>query len=325
MLGKKIVTISGGTGGFMVNRGLLKYPVAPTAICTVFDSGGSTGVLRDEFGSLPQGDIRKCMLALASDSDDTLRELFNHRFAKNNSSLSDHNLGNLLLLAAEQHWGPIEGTRRVSRVLGVRGEVLPISTDKAHIYAELSDGSTMCGEKFIDTRSIEDNRTIRRVWLEPAATITREASEAIVAADLIVIGPGDLYTSIIPNLLVGGIQEAIAQSKAKLVYVANTMTKWSETRGFDVADFVDTLLAYGVGRDSFDTVVVSAIAPPQALLERYAKKEKSFPVVYTPTVKARLEGRVSEFVEGDFLSQAGVEQGLIRHDSDKLAYELVRL
>ena len=325
MLGKKIVTIGGGTGGFTVNRGLHGYPVHPTAICTVFDSGGSTGKLRDEFGSLPQGDIRRCLLALADDSNDTLRALFNHRFANNGSPLSDHSLGNLLLLAAEQNWGPVEGIRRVSEVLGVRGEVLPISINNANVCAELSDGSQVCGEGIIDTRSIDDERTIKRVWLGPAAFITREAADAIIAADLIVFGPGDVYTSIVPNLLVSGIQDAIKRSKAKVVYVANIMTKWSETRRFTVADFVETLLSYGVGRDAFDAVIINTTSPPETLVARYAQEEKSFLVEYSAKIEEQLRGKVREHICGDFLNQAGVEQGLIRHDSYKLAYTLVQL
>ncbi len=325
MLGKRIVTIGGGTGGFTVNRGLHGYPVHPTAICTVFDSGGSTGVLRDEFGSLPQGDIRKCLLALADDANDTLRTVFNHRFAKNGSSLSDHSLGNLLLLAAEQNWGPIEGIRRVSKLLGVQGDVLPVSINSANICAELSDGSTVCGEGIIDTRSIEDERTIRRIWLEPAAFITREAVDAIIAADVVVLGPGDLYTSIIPNLLVSGIQEAIRRSNAKLVYVANIMTKWSETRGYTAADLVETLLAYDVGRDGFDVVIVNTASPSAELLARYAEKDKSFPVDFSPAIESRLSGKVGKIVRGNFLNRAGVEQGLIRHDSHTLAYQIVQI
>ena len=325
MLGKKIVTIGGGTGGFTVNRGLHGYPVHATAICTVFDSGGSTGVLRDEFGSLPQGDIRRCLLALSDDANDTLRVMFNHRFAKNGSSLSDHNLGNLLLLAAEQHWGPVEGIRRVSKVLGVQGDVLPVSINRANVCAELSDGSTVCGEGIIDTRSIDDPRTIRRVWLSPAAFITREAADAIIEADVIVLGPGDLYTSVIPNLLVSGIQDAMKRSNARLVYVANSMTKWSETRGFDVAQFVETLLAYGVGRETFDAVLINTTLPSSTLLTTYALQEKSYPVDFSPDVEMKLRGKVKKFIQGDFLNQAGVEQGLIRHDSHKLAYELVQI
>src|SRR6266404_5748431 len=149
----RIVTIGGGTGGFAVNSGLKLYPVHPTAICTVFDSGGSTGVLKDEFGALPQGDIRRCLLALANDDQHLLRELFNHRFPSGNgtSSISKHSLGNLILLGAEQLWGPIEGTKIVGKLLNVHGTVLPISIDAAHLRARLCDGSTLESESTIDT------------------------------------------------------------------------------------------------------------------------------------------------------------------------------
>jgi uncharacterized cofD-like protein len=259
LIGRRIVTIGGGTGGFTVNRGLHGYPVSPTAICTVFDSGGSSGILRDEFGSLPPGDLRRCLLALADDQEDTLREMFQYRFTNGSapSSLSDHSLGNLLLLAAEKIWGPIEGIRRIGRVLGIQGQVLPISTDSAHLYAQLSDGLHIKGESNIDLRPLDDGRLVQRIWLEPRAYICREAANAIVNADVIVLGPGDLYSSIIPNLLVEGVADAIKRSRARLVYVSNLMTKWSETRDFTLVDFIKTIHSYNIGREKFDTVLVN--------------------------------------------------------------------
>ena len=206
----------------------------------------------------------------------------------------------------------------------MQGEVLPISINSAHVCAELSDGEVVCGEGFIDTRSVEDARTVGRVWLEPQAFITREAAEAIIAADVIVLGPGDLYTSIVPNLLVSGIQKAIAESKARLVYVCNIMTKSSETRDFTVADFVDTLLAYGVGREQFDSVIVNTVLPPNDVLATYAAIDRSFPVDFSAPVRERVAEKTKRIVYGDFFNEAGLEQGLIRHDSHKLAYQLIQ-
>ena len=327
IVGKKIVTIGGGTGGFTVNRGLHAYPVLPAAICTVFDSGGSSGMLRDEFGSLPQGDIRRCLIALADDKDDTLREMFQFRFTNGHTptALSDHSLGNLLLLAAEKTWGPIEGIRRVSRMLGLHGQVLPISIDNAHLCAELSDGSTIVGETNIDLRPLEDVRLVKKVWLNPNAVICREAAEAITDADIIVLGPGDLYTSIIPNLLVDGTAQAITQSKAKLVYVANLMTKWSETRDFTLPDFLKTLTAYGIGREKFDAVLVNTAPIPVELPPLYAQKDRSSPVVFSPEMDSRLHVYTKEIVTDNFLSKTGLEQKLIRHDSGKLAKRIIEL
>jgi len=327
VVGKKIVTIGGGTGGFTVNRGLRNYPVVPTAICTVFDSGGSSGILRDEFGSLPPGDIRRCLLALADDREDTLREMFQYRFTNGHAptALADHSLGNLLLLASEKIWGPIEGIRRLSRVLGLEGAVLPISTDSAHLCAELSDGSTIVGETTIDLRPLEDERLVKKVWLEPNAVICRDAAKAIMEADVIVLGPGDLYTSIIPNLLVSGTADAIAQSKARLVYVANLMTKWSETRDFTLEDFLKTLLSYGIGRERFDAVLINQNGIPAELLPLYAQKDKSSPVLFTKEMEANLHVYTKDIVVDNFLSKTGLEQKLIRHDSGKLAKRIIEL
>ncbi len=319
------MTIGGGSGGFIVNRGLNRYPGRPTAICTVFDSGGSTGKLRDEFGSLPQGDIRRCILALANDEYDTLREIFSHRFQGNGSGLSEHNVGNVLLLAAEQLWGPIEGIRRISRLLDAHGEVLPISIDHATLVAELSDGSSLEGEGAIDTRGYNDTRTIVRVSLQPSALICREAAEAIQKADLIVLGPGDLYTSIIPNLLVEGAAEAIHDSSARVIYVANIMTKYAETRDFSVADFVETLFAYGIGRDCLDAVLVNSGVIPKKLLQAYQAKEKAFPVVFDAGAEERVRLRSEKIVCADFLSKPGLVQDLIRHDSTLLARHILDL
>jgi uncharacterized cofD-like protein len=326
VLGKRIVTIGGGTGGFTVNRGLHGYPVHPTAICTVFDSGGSSGMLRDEFGSLPQGDIRRCLIALADDKDDTLRRLFSYRFENGSSpssTLKDHSLGNLLLLAAEKTWGSIEGIRRLSRLLGVNGEVLPISTDNAHLLAELSDNSIIEGETNIDLRPLDDERVIKKIWLSPRAVISREAAEAIMKADTIVLGPGDLYSSIIPNILVEGVADAIAQSSAKLIYVSNLMTKWSETRDFTLADFMRTLLAYNVGREKFDAVLVNTTPIPEELIRLYAEKDRSTPILYSSSDVDEIGKYAKNVGAGDLLSRGSLNQKLVRHGVSKLAKAIV--
>jgi uncharacterized cofD-like protein len=324
----RVVTIGGGTGGFVVNSGLRAFSVHATAICTVFDSGGSTGVLRDEFGALPQGDIRRCMLALMDDKDHRWRTLFNHRFANSNgtSGLSNHSLGNLLLLGSEQAWGPIAGLRNLCQMFNVRGEVLPISLDKkVELCAMLDDGTTVVGESHIDFRSLDDTRVIERVWLEPSAIICREAADAIMNATHIVLGPGDLYTSIIPNLKVEGVPEAISRSKAKLIYVANLMTKWSETRNFELADFLRELERYDIGRDQFDAVLVNCASIPHELVELYAAKDKSSPVRCTAQTIKDAQPYTKELVQEDFLNRVALHEKLVRHDSYALARAIVRL
>jgi uncharacterized cofD-like protein len=323
----RIVTIGGGTGGFTVNSGLKQYPVHPTAICTVFDSGGSTGVLRDEFGALPQGDIRRCILALIDDKDHRWRTLFNHRFSNSNgtSGISKHSFGNLMLLAGESEWGRVEGIRTICEMLNVRGGVLPISIDNAHLCARLCDGSIVEGESKIDTRDLADERTITKVWLEPNAFICREAHEAILAADVVVFGPGDLYTSIIPNLLVKGVQDALACSKAKLVYVSNLMTKWQETRGFSAVQFVEAICSYGVGRDKFDAVFVNNASIPEHLIKLYAQNDKSTSVTFDADEEKKLLAFAKRVIPADFLNKNGVYQLLVRHDSATLAKCIIEL
>lgn len=328
VVGKRIVTIGGGTGGFTVNRGLHYYPVYPTAICTVFDSGGSSGILRDEFGSLPQGDIRRCLIALAGDEQETLRQLFAYRFengARPSSTLKDHSLGNLLLLAAEKTWGSVEGIRRVSRLLGVTGEVLPISTDNATLCAALNDGSVVEGETNIDLRPLDDERIITKIWLEPSAIISREAAEAIGRADTIVFGPGDLYSSIIPNLLVKGVADAIRNSKAQVVFVVNLMTKWSETRDFTAVDFLKTLLSYDIGREKVDAVIINDAAIPHELVELYANKDRSTPIACTPEIIEELKRYAHTVGQGDLLSRTGLSQKLVRHSVKRLARSIIEL
>jgi uncharacterized cofD-like protein len=320
LLNLRVVTIGGGTGGFILNRGLHAYPVKQTAICTVFDSGGSTGILRDEFGALPQGDIRRCMLAMAEDKDDTVRRLFNYRFQNGTgSSLSNHSLGNLLLLAAEKEWGHIDGIRRISRLLGVRGQILPISTDDAQLWAELSDGSLIEGESAIDVRPLDDERVVKKIWLKPSAFVRQEAAEAIINAHVVALGPGDLYTSIIPNLLVGGVSEAIARSKARVVYVSNLMTKWSETRDFNAVDFLEILLSYNVGREKVDMVLMNNEPISKELVQLYREKDKSSFINYDETVAKELEVYAHKVVAANFLSTNSLEQKLVRHGPSKLA------
>jgi len=327
VLGRKVVTIGGGHGGSVILKGLYDYPVELSAICAVSDSGGSTGLIRDEFGdALPSGDIRLCMEVLSP--HDTMRELLGHRFEGNGSRdprIADHNLGNLILLAAQQRWGVVDGIVAVSTILRLRGRVLPVSTDIVHLVGELSDGVLVRGESGIDTRGIDDSRTLVNVWLEPEAFICREATAAIAEADLVVIGPGDLYTSLIPNLLVNGVADALASSKARIVYVANVMTKWAETRNYTVADFAETVLRYGIGRETFDAVLVNATPIPNPLLERYHQAEKATPVLAETAVLDRLRTLSRRVVCEDFLSNTGLTHQLIRHDSGKVGRCLMQL
>lgn len=327
-LGRKIVTVGGGSGGSVLHRGLVNYSVSLTAICTVFDSGGSTGVLRDIFGTLPSGDIRRCLVALADPEDgDTLRQLFTFRFRSNGKEhgLNDQSLGNLIMTAAEELWGRGAGLERISKLLNIRGTVAPVSPGMAHLCAELSDGTLLESESAIDTRDPHDERSIAKVFLTPKATISREAVEALEDADVIVFGPGDLFTSIIPNLLVDGFAEAVSRSSAKLVYVANLMTKGSETKGYSLEAFVNTMITYGVGRDVFHTVIVNKTLPPQHVLTKYLNEDCAEPVLLTDLGRNELRHRTQSFMEVDLLDESGLigSSPLIRHDPYKLAQAIM--
>lgn len=253
----RITCIGGGTGLFVLLSGLKRY--APqhglSAVVSMMDSGGSTGRLRVEFGHLPAGDVRQCLVALSDAPEDLLR-LMTYRF-RNGGGLEGHSLGNLILTAAKDiARGEYEAIELVERILHVKGKVYPVTLTDSHLVAELKDGTVLRGETHIDRR--KDTTPIRTVKLDPPAQLFERAEQAISEADLVVIGPGDLYTSIMPNLVVDGMAGALKRAKergAKIVYIVNTMTKRGETDGFTASDFLSRIEgAIGV---PIDTVLVN--------------------------------------------------------------------
>ena len=307
---KRLVRIGGGSSGYTLLRALKQHPFAITAVVNMFDSGGSTGVLRDEFGVLPPGDIRRALAALADgEHSEMLRNLFNYRF-KEGGSVSGHSFGNLFLTALASIYGSdLEGIRKASELLHVKGMVLPVSVDSSHIHAILADGTEIVGETNIDIPKHDGSKRIERVFLEPSARILPEAAAAIMAADLIVMGPGDLYTSVIPNLLVDGMKEALASTKGKTIIVCNLMTKWGETHGFSASDMVRELLRYS-GLPRFDVAIVNTGVMSPQLLETYARGNQ-FPM----RVDDALTNLVGSVVARDLVSDGDIA----RHDGEKLA------
>jgi uncharacterized cofD-like protein len=311
----RIVVIGGGTGLFTALTGLKRHDVELTAIVTMADSGGSSGRLRDEFGYLPAGDVRRCLVALAADDHMNLllRQLFEYRFERG-GDLAGHTFGNLLITALVSLTGGMDqAIIEAARLLRVEGQVLPVTLAHSHLYALLADGRTIEGEAAIDTR--KDTTPIERVYLDPPAEATPEAREAIMQADLVVIGPGDLYTSLLPNLLVDGIREAIATSPATTVYVCNVMTKHGETDGYSASDFLRVITHY-LGEGVLDAALLSYYESlPRDVLQRY-REEHSSPVSidqeqchrYVPRLVVRP------------LAAAGT---LVRHDPDRLAQVLL--
>lgn len=270
---KKIVVIGGGTGTFVVLSALRDYPVELSAIVSMADNGGSTGRLRDQYGVLPPGDVRRALVALSNTSH-ILRDLFNYRF--NAGDLHGHNFGNIFLSALEKITGNFSDAVNVaSNILNIRGKVIPVTLENINLYAQLADGVVIKGETNIDIPKHNPTIPIERVWLSSQAKINPEAKRAILAADMIVIGPGDIFTSIIPNLLVGGVIELIKKSKAKKVYICNLMTKFGETHGFKAKDFVCAIEKY-LGSDILDYAVFNNREPSTVILNRYRKENSHF-------------------------------------------------
>ena len=327
---KNVVVIGGGTGTHTLLRGLKKYKdeIRISAIVTMADSGGSTGRLRDEFGYLPVGDVRMALAALASDNDDhkeLLRQLFLYRFSKGDG-LSGHNFGNLLLVALTDMLGSEEAAiRAAGRVLRVQGWVLPVTADKIDLLATYDDGMQIRGQHDIDEPPPDRyNRRITKLEVVPKAHISDAAKQAIEAADLLVLGPGDLHTSVLAACVVPGVSDVIKNARGKMAYVCNLMTKVGQTSGLSAKDFVAEIEKY-VGRLPDHVLINTGTLPPN-LLERYAA-DHEFPVATDFSCDGcsvhKADLLASEAVvkaKGDVLKRS-----LIRHDSDKLAAVLVGL
>jgi uncharacterized cofD-like protein len=318
MGGRKVVAIGGGTGTYTVLSGLKRHDVDLTAIVSMADDGGSSGVLRDEFGHLPPGDVRRCLIALSAEpASGMLRQLFEYRFNRGRG-LNGHSFGNLLLTALTEITGaPDLAIQEAARILNVRGRVLPVTLTDVHLCARLEDGTIIRGETNIDLRRTRTHLAISDVYLDPLAHAYPPALEAIAAADIVVIGPGDLYTSVIPNLLVEGIPEAIAATPGKVIYICNLMTKHGETDGFTACDFVREIERYLGTGDNLDAVLVSEGNLPGDLLEKYAE-EMSFPV--EPVVLA-----CSSMVPQVIVAALAAPGVLWRHDPDVLADAILSL
>jgi uncharacterized cofD-like protein len=314
----RIVVIGGGTGSYTILTGLKRHRVHLTAIVSMADDGGSSGRLRDEFGHLPPGDVRRCLLALSSDSSPALRRLFEYRFDRG-QGLGGHNFGNLLLTALTELTGRSDlAIAEAGRLLGVKGEVLPVTLSDSRLFAELEDGTILRGETHIDIRAEGLTGKIARIFLEPRATAYPKALAAIHKADAIVIGPGDLYTSVLPNLLVAGIPSAVISAPATRIYVCNVMTKHGETDGYRASDFVREVQRYLGASWSLDHVILNdTLGLPQNLLDRYAE-EQAFPVA------ADVE-QVRQLGPCPHVRPVASASNLLRHDPDQLANAILKL
>jgi len=314
---KKIVVIGGGTGTYTVLSGLKNHPVDLSAIVTMADDGGSTGVLRHELGVLPPGDVRQCLVAL-SEAPEVLRDLFLYRFE--HGALAGHNFGNLFLSAMEKVTGHFEdAVLTAGKVLNIKGRVIPVSTEPMVLMAEYDNGKIVHGEHSIDAGG---NGKIRKIFLEHEARASFAAVNAIMEADLVILSAGDLYTSLIPNLLATGIIEALRRTPAKVAYIVNLMTKRGETDGFGAYDFVTELEKY-LGPNMIDIVCINTGIPTPEMQALYIEEDER---VVSPDLE-KFAGKRFKVVSGDFVSQIIFEKNstdklkrsLLRHDSEKLA------
>ncbi len=311
--------LGGGTGLFTLLSGLKTLAgIHPVAIVSMSDDGGSTGKLRDLFGILPPGDIRRSLVALST-APDLLNELMQYRFERG-GELKGHNLGNLLLTALCQMRGTMaQAVKSIGEILKIQGEVIPVTDTVNTLKAELENGTVVEGETHIDLLDeIGPEHRIKRLWQEPPVLANGEALEAIYNARFIILGPGDLFTSVISNLIVGGIAQAIVASRAKKIYVCNIMTELGETTGFQVSDHVREIIKY-LKEDALDYVVCSSTIFSEASLKAYAG-QRQFPVIEkSPAVLKKLTR--ARVIWADLAS----DHELVRHDSLKLAAELKKV
>lgn len=315
----RIACLGGGTGLYTLLSGLKTLSgVNLTAIVNMSDDGGSTGKLRDMFGILPPGDIRRSLVALST-APDLLNQLIQFRFNRG-GELKGHNLGNLLLTALSDMRGNMsQAVKALGEILNIQGEVIPVTETSNILKAELENGTIIEGEHRIDMfEGVDPKLRIVRLWQEPKVSANPDAMQALYNAQYILMGPGDLFTSVISNLIVEGISEGIDSSKAKKIYICNVMSKPGETTNFQVSDHVQEIVKY-LKKDVLDYVIASTTKFPEESLAVYAQKKQ------IPVIEAKLEHlkkvTKAQVIWADVAS--GVE--LVRHDSLKLAAEIKKI
>ena len=307
---KKVVVLGGGTGMSNLLSGLKQYPVDITAIVTVCDDGKSTGILREEFNIPAVGDIRRILVAL-SETEPLVMKLFNHRF-NTTSDLDGHTVGNLLLTASSEITGNLsEGIEALSKVMNLKGKVVPLTEDNVVLMAEMEDGSIIEGEHNI---TLAKNK-IKRVYYKDSAKPTKAAIDSINSADLIILSMGSLFTSVIPNLICDEIKAALENSKAKIMYTCNMMTQPGETDDMSVTDHIKMLNKY-LGKRKVDIVIANNGKITPTLAKRYESLEQKDAVLYDATNFKKFDMQV---IGDDFVM---IKNGLLRHNNIKLGFHI---
>jgi len=316
---KKIVVMGGGTGNFTVLRGLKNHDLDLSAIVSMADDGGSTGVLRDELGVLPPGDVRQCLVAL-SDSSRLMRSVMNYRYE--NGGLGGHSFGNLLLSTLEKVTGSFEkAVEEVGRILYIKGKVIPVTTHHVRLKMVLKNRKVLEGERDIYL-SEEIDQGYESIYLEPFPKANSRALDEIRSADLIVMGPGGLHTSIIPNLLVEGLSDALKETAAKKIFICNLMNRKGQTTGFKVSNYLNEVIRF-IGKDIFDYILVNNQRPDPVLIERYAKEGELVEndMKDARIISAPLLGVLETKNQADTL----MSRSLIRHNSKQVTKELLNI
>lgn len=322
--GAKIVVIGGGTGSFGVLSGLKNYTTQITALVAMADDGGSTGVLRDELGVLPPGDIRQCLVALSN--SDRVRDLFSYRF--DDGFAEGHSFGNIFLSTLEKITGSIsEAIKLAEEVLRVNGHVVPITLDNAKLVIKEKNGRQSKGQHKVDIMKFLSKRP--KIWLEPVPKLNPEAEKAILEADVVVIAPGDLYTSLAPALVVPGVREALKKSPARKVYIANLVNKVGHTDGFKVSDFPAEIERF-VGAKFLDFVIYNNGKPSGYLLKKYTRDgENPVEVDLEKLEKQHYRIRGADLIASRAWKNPSkkdkIRRSFIRHDPDKLARQIMRI
>lgn len=313
----RVVVVGGGTGTFIVLVGLKKYDLGLSAIITMMDSGGSTGRLRDQYGALPPGDIRQALVAL-SESDKIWRELFLYRF--NNGDFTGHNFGNIFLTVLEKITESFEKALLLAeQILQTKGNIIPITLENTHIIAELTDNTLIKTEALIDKQ--EKRAPIKKLFLEKKVKVNSKALNAIHEADYIIISPGDLYTSIIPNFMFKEIVQAYHKSKAKKIFVLNLMNKLGQTDNFKASDYIKHYSRI-LGDNPFDYILINKTKIPETMKKLYEKYGESD--VINDLIEQNYKFKL---IEADILNKQiyqknkgdKLTRSLVRHDPEKLA------
>ncbi len=308
---KKIVVLGGGTGQSVLLSGLKKFPFDITAVVSVCDDGKSTGKLREEFNVPAMGDIRRVLIAL-SETEDIIGKLVNYRF-KTNGNFDGHTVGNIILTALSDIFGSMsQGIKQITKILNLKGTVLPLSDDSVTLMGEMEDGSIVEGEHHIT----ECSKKIKRVFYKKQPKVNKEVIAKIKEADAIVLSMGSVFTSIIPNLVCKEVIDAIDKSNAKIIYVCNLFTQPGETDGFKVSDHIKLLDSY-LGKKKIDTIITNSEKVSKTLLKKYETEEQKDLVINDS------ENISINNIRKPLVTLAS--DGTLKHDSVKLGLEIMNL